>query len=90
MKPWYEMKDELTEKYGFRFGLSDTTLYQKTNDNFGPKGEVASFDFDLSGTWTFLGRKTTSPTMLGFNFFWRNDLATSMTPLRLFSQYGSL
>lgn len=90
MKPWYEMKAELAEKHGLRFGLSYTTLYQKTNDNFGPKDEAASFDFDLSGTWTFLGRKTTSPTMLGFNFFWRDDLGTSMTPQRLFSQYGAL
>ena len=90
MKPWYDLKKELNEKYGFNFGISFTTLYQKTNDNFGPEDDAASFDLDVSGTWTFLGRDTDSPTMLGFGLFWRDTLGTDIPPQVLFTQFGSL
>ncbi len=90
MKPWYDLKKELNEKYGFNFGISFTTLYQKTNDNFGPEDDAASFDLDISGTWTFLGRGTDSPTMLGFGLFWRDTLGTDLPPQVLFTQFGSL
>jgi porin len=90
MKPWYEMKKDLDKSYGVKFGISYTTFYQKTNDNFGPEDDAASFDLDLSGTWTFLGRETDSPTMLGFNFFWRDKLGGEIPPQVLFTQYGSL
>lgn len=90
LMPWYSMKSNLDESHGLKFGLSYTTLYQKTNDNFGPEDDAASFDFDVSGTWTFLGRGTDSPTMLGFNFFWRDEIGTEIPPQTLFTQYGSL
>jgi len=90
LKPWYTMKKNLDEQHGVRFGLSYTTLYQKTNDNNGPEDDAASFDFDLSGTWTFLGRDTDSPTMLGFNVLWRDKLGGEIPPQLLFTQYGSL
>ena len=90
MKPWYDFKNDLDTNHGFRFGLSYTALYQKANDVFGPEDDAASYDLDISGTWTFLGRGTTSPTKLGFNFFRRNDLGTEIPPQRLFTQYGAL
>jgi len=90
LKPWYGLKSDLDEKQGLRFGISFTTLYQKANQKIGAEDEAASFDLDLSGTWTFLGRETDSPTMLGFNAFWRDDLGTDMTPQPLFTQFGSL
>jgi len=90
LKPWYEMKADLDEKHGFKFGISYTALYQKADDNFGPEDDAAGFDLDISGNWTFLGRNTDSPTMLGFNFFWRDTLGTEITPQVLFTQFGSL
>ncbi len=90
LKPWYEMKADLDENHGFKFGISYTALYQKADDNFGPEDDAAGFDLDISGNWTFLGRNTGSPTMLGFNFFWRDTLATEITPQILFTQFGSL
>ena len=90
LKPWYDLKTDLDENYGFKFGISYTTLYQKTSDNFGPEDDAASFDLDISGTWTFLGRETDSPTMLGFDFFWRDTLGTEIPPQTLFTQFGSL
>ena len=90
LKPWYDLKADLDEKYGFKFGISYTTLYQKASDNFGPEDDAASFDLDISGTWTFLGRETDSPTMLGFDLFWRDKLSTDIPPQVLFTQFGSL
>jgi porin len=90
LKPWYDLKAGLQEKHGFKFGISYSILYQKTSDNFGPEDDAAGFDLDISGTWTFLGRGTDSPTMLGFDFFWRDELQTDMPPQVLFTQFGSL
>ena len=90
LKPWYDMKAGLDEKDGFRFGISYTSYYQKATDTFGPEDDAASFDLDISGTWDFLGRGTDSPTVLGFNFFWRDNYGSKIPPQPLFTQYGSL
>ena len=90
LKPWYDLKAVLDEKYGFTFGLSFTTYYQKANDTIGPEDDAASFDLDISGTWNFLGRGTGSPTMLGFDFLRRDTLGTDLPPQALFTQFGSL
>ncbi len=90
MKSWYDMKSKLDKNYGFKFGISYTAFYQKTDDNFGPENDAASYDLDISGTWTFLGRGTDSPTMLGFDILRRDTLGTEIPPKFLFTQYGSL
>ena len=90
LKPWYDMKKDLDREHGFKFGISYTSYYQKASDTFGPEDEAASFDLDISGTWTFLGRGTDSPTMLGFDFFWRDNYGSKIPPQTLFTQYGSL
>jgi porin len=90
LKPWYELKADLDEKYGFKFGISFTTFYQKASDTFGSEDDAASYDLDMSGTWTFLGRGTGSPTMLGFDFLRRDTLGTELSPQTLFTQFGSL
>ena len=90
LKPWYDMKKDLDREHGFKFGISYTSYYQKASDTFGPEDDAASFDLDISGTWTFLGRDTDSPTMLGFDFFWRDNYGSKIPPQTLFTQYGSL
>jgi len=90
LKPWYDMKADLDRKHGFRFGISYTSFYQKASDTFGPEDDAASFDLDISGTWTFLGHGTDSPTMLGFDFFWRDNYGSKIPPQTLFTQYGAL
>ena len=90
LKPWYDWKTELNEQHGFNFGISYTAYYQKASDAFGPEDNAASSDLDISGTWTFLGRGTESPTMLGFNFFWRDTLDGKISTQTLFTQYGGL
>ena len=90
LKPWYELKADLDEKYGFNYGISYTTFYQKASDTFGSKDEAASYDLDITATWTFLGRGTGTTTMLGFEFLKRDTIRTELTPQTLFTQFGSL
>lgn len=90
LKSWHEMKADLDKKHGLKFGISYTAFYQKASDNIGPEDHAASFDLDISGTWTFSGRGTDSSAMLGFGFFWRDDLGTEIPPQALFTQTGAL
>ncbi|MDH3830549.1 MAG: carbohydrate porin [Gammaproteobacteria bacterium] len=90
LQPWYDFKNDLDRKHGFKFGISYTSYYQKASDSFGPEDDAASFDLDISGSWIFLGRETASPTMLGFNFFWRDNYGSKIPPQPLFTQYGAL
>jgi porin len=90
LKPWYDLKTDLDEKHGFKFGISYTAFYQKADNAFGPEDDAAGFDLDISGTWTFFGRGTDSPAMLGFDFFRRDTLGTDIPPQRLFTQFGGL
>ena len=90
LKPWYDLKTDLDKNHGFKFGISYTAIYKKASDTFGPEDDAAGFDFDVSGSWTFLGRDTESTTMLGFDFFWRDTLGTEIPPQRLFTQFGGL
>jgi len=90
LEPWYDFKSNLDRDYGLKFGISYTSIYKKASDAFGPEDSAAGFDLDLSGTWTFLGRNTESPTTLGFDFFWRDTLNSTLSPRVLFTQFGGL
>jgi porin len=90
LKPWFELKADLDEDYGFRYGISYSTYYQKASDTFGSKDEAASYDLDFIGTWTPIGRGTGTDTMFGFEFLKRNNIRTQLTPQTLFTQFGSL
>ena len=90
MQPWYEWKERLSRNYGLDFTFSFTALYQSASNAFGPESDASGYDFDISGTWAIAGRGTTSPTILGFQLFNRDDLGTELTPQVLFTQYGGL
>lgn len=90
LNPWYDFKAHLSEKYGIKFSISYTSLYSKASDTFGPEDDAASFDLDIPGTWTILGRGTDSPTTLGFVFLQRDILGTEIPPQTLFTQFGGL
>jgi porin len=90
LQPWYDMKADLEKNHGFKYGISYTTFYQKANDTFGPEDDAASYDLDIAGSWTFFGRETASPAMLGFDVFRRDTLGSEIPPQRLFTQYGGL
>jgi porin len=90
LQPWFELKADLDEDYGFKYGISFSTYYQKASNTFGSKDEAASYDLDIIATWTPFGRGTGSETMFGFEFLKRNSIRTELTPQTLFTQFGSL
>jgi porin len=90
LKPWYDMKADLAEKHGFRYGISFTHLYQGASDTVGSEDDASGYDLNIDGVWTFLGRGTDRETTLGFQFFTRDTLGTEIPPLTLFTQTGSL
>jgi porin len=92
IEPWYGFKDGLAENYGFRFGASFSHLYQKAGDTLpGDREDDASgYELNFHGTWTFLGRETSSPTTAGFEVLRIDDLGTDIPPASLFTQTGSL
>jgi hypothetical protein len=42
LKPWFELKADLDEDYGFKYGFSYSTYYQKASDTFGTKAPVTT------------------------------------------------
>ncbi len=90
LKPWYDFKADLSENHGFNFGIAFTHLYQWASDTVGPEDKASGFDLNIDGAWTFRGRGTDSPTILGFQFIYRDTLDSEVPPLTLFTQIGSL
>ncbi|TNF51499.1 MAG: hypothetical protein EP304_00515 [Deltaproteobacteria bacterium] len=91
LQPWFELKADLDEKHGFRYGISFSTLYQKVaSDTIGSKDEAAGYDLDIIAVWTPLGRGTGTETTFGFEFLKRDTVITELAPAFLFTQYGSL
>jgi len=92
LKPWSELRTDLAENYGFRPGLSFTNLTQWASDTVpGANDDHASgFELNIDATWTFLGRETSSPSMAGFEFLYRDKMGTDLPPAALFTQTGAL
>ena len=89
-EPWSDLRTYLDEKFGFRPAFSFTHIYQWASDSVGPEDDVSGYEVALDATWTALGRKTDSPTMVGFEFLYRDKLGTDLPPVALFTQAGSL
>ncbi len=90
LEPWSGLRTRLDEKYGFRPTISFTHLYQWASDTVGPEDDAWGFDVAIDATWTPFGRDTDSPTTAGFEFLYRDTLATDIPPVPLFTQVGSL
>lgn len=90
MQSWSEWKASLYEKYGFRFLLELAALYENASTTLGTEDDAAGYDFEFTGTWTFLGKDTPTYSMLGYSVFRKDSLGTDFTPLTLYTQYGSL
>ncbi|HCU53658.1 MAG TPA: hypothetical protein DIC36_05045 [Gammaproteobacteria bacterium] len=91
LNPWNDFKANLARIYALKFGISYTSYYQKTSENnLGPEDDAASYDLDISGSWTFMNRDSGSDGVLGISFFKRDSYGSKIPPQRLFSQVGSL
>jgi porin len=61
MKPYYEWKDRVQEKYGYTYALDYYPIFLKASDNLpGTDDDAASAVLRFSGFWQLLGRGTDS------------------------------
>jgi porin len=57
LKPYYDWKDRILEKYGYAYALDYYPIYLKASDNLpGTDDDAASAVFRFSGFWQLLGR----------------------------------
>ena len=90
MESWSQWKAHLNEKYGLRFLIEWAALYQFASHTLGTEKDAAGYDFEINGTWTFLGKDTPTYSMIGFGLFQKDTIRTGQSPLTLFTQYGSM
>jgi porin len=88
--PWSDLRKRLDERYGFRPAFSFTHLYQWADDTAGGEDDGSGFEVNVDATWTFFGRETSSPSMAGFEFLYRDKAGTNIPPVALFTQTGAL
>ncbi|MCP4259961.1 MAG: hypothetical protein GY774_20970 [Planctomycetes bacterium] len=68
LKPWFEWKRGLNEKYGLQIGAAYTALYQSADDvPAGAEDEAALGIFRVFGKWEMLGRGTENTGTLVFS-----------------------
>ncbi|MBW2540673.1 MAG: carbohydrate porin [Deltaproteobacteria bacterium] len=89
-EPWSDFRTELDEKFGFRPAFSFTHIYQWASDTVGLKEQGSAYELNLNATWTVFGRKTESPTMVGFEFLYNQKIGTDIPPTALYTQIGSV
>ncbi len=88
--PWSDFRTYLDDKFGFRPAFSFTHVYQWASDSVASEDDGSAYELNLNATWTVLGRKTKSPTMVGFEFLYSDKLGTDLPPASLFTQAGSI
>jgi porin len=90
--PWYNLRKTLDEKYGFKPQFSFTNVTQWANDTLpgATEDHASGMELIIDGTWTFRGRGTDSPSMMGFEFLYRDKMGTDIPPVALFTQTGAL
>jgi porin len=92
LEPWSRLRTYLDEEHGFRPAFSFAHLYQWASDTVGSgtEDDASGFEVNVDATWTFFGRETDSPSMLGFEFLYRDKAGSDIPPVALFTQTGAL
>ena len=88
-QPWFDLKREWNQKYGFQLGLNYNALYQSASETTTEEDDAAGGRFQIQGMWTFLGRTTKNPGGISFRFEDRHRLGTELPPTQLGRQFGS-
>ena len=85
MKPYYDWKDHIHEKYGYTFGVSYISVFAKASDSLPDADDYASSAvLRLSGIWEALGRGTDTTGTLSYMVEHRHRYAdTSLSPFHL-------
>jgi len=88
LRPYFDWKERLNERYGMAFGVDYTTLYQVATESAGHENQAASGIARLFGTWTLVDRGGGSPGSLVFKGENRHRLGTDIAPQGLGFEIG--
>jgi len=89
LKPWFDFKSRINEKYGLDFGIDYTALFQKSNNNMG-EDFAAGGIFSIFGKWRLIGRESKNTGSLIFQIENRHSLGTDIAPQLLGLEAGYL
>jgi len=89
LKPWFDLKSHINEKYGLNLGIDYTALFQKSSNNMG-ENSAAGGIFSIFGKWTLLGRESKNTGSLVFLIENRHRLGTDIAPQLLGLEAGYL
>lgn len=95
LKPWYDFKKRLADRYGLDLGFFYTALYEKADRRIiepivgDGRDEAAGGVFGIVGQWELVGRGTNHPGYLTFQVQDRHRM-NAVAPQSLGSEIGSL
>ena len=90
LRPWYDWKASLFDRYGFQFTLAYSALaHFSTETRTGRQDKAAGGVLDFGGTWAILNRDGEWQGMLGFRIADQHRLGTSVAPAAFGDEIGS-
>ena len=89
LKPWFDWKGNLNNKYGFSFGLDYSALGQMATDSPG-EDNAAGGIFRFFGNWTVIGRDSGNTGSIVYKIENRHRLGTDIAPQNLGFELGYL
>ena len=88
--PWYRMKQQPSEEYGFNFSIAYTPLYQVASESLAGRSNQASGGiFETLATWDLFDRGGEYPGRLGFRIENRHRLWSDVVPQSLSGEIGA-
>jgi porin len=79
LKPWFDTKNEMTEKHGLTYGLNYSTLYQSASASLGADTAWGGI-FQIPVSWTVLGRGSKNTGTIVFKGENRHKLSADLAP----------
>jgi porin len=74
LRPWFDWKAGLNEKYGLSLGVNATVLGQYSGDGLGDNDTAAGGIYRFQGSWKAVGRGGDNPGSLGFRLEYRRKI----------------
>ncbi len=91
LRPWYEWKGSVFDRYGIQFTFAYSAMGQfATETRVGREDTAAGGVLDFGGTWAILNRDGEWQGMLGFRIADQHKLGTSVAPAALGEEIGSV
>ncbi len=89
LRRWYDFKSRSQDRFGLRFGIAYTGLYEVATATLTDVDQAAGGIFEILGTWEVVSRRGPHPGTLGFRVENRHRLGSDIPPQSLFAEVGA-